>query len=239
MPLLPRLIWNIKSRFGVKKDTEPYLFLFNILGYKPKRMAPYILALRHKSVDGKGNERLEFLGDAVISLVVGDFLFQHFRQSSEGQLTSFRARLVCRDRLNMVARQLGLHQHLDKSVPLGKNAEDVYGNSLEALVGAIYMVDGFDRAKAFIERYLLDKTAMRLCMPQQETDFKSKLLEWGQHQHQQVSFCQLNESYDAENDQHTFVYGVKVNEQVVAQGAGHTKKEAQQRAAKAAMHVVN
>ncbi len=232
MPRLLKQIQSIRLRLSAKRHSEPYLFLINILGFKPKRIAPYLLALRHKSVDGKGNERLEFLGDAVISLVVGDFLYQHFPNASEGQLTSYRARLVCRGHLNEVARQIGLHQHLNKGITLHSNAEDVYGNSLEALVGAIYLVDGFQHAQSFINQHILGKQALQLCMPQRDSDFKSKLLEWGQQNHRTVTFDLLKEAYDADNDQHTFVYGVVINGQMVSQGAGHTKKEAQQQAAK-------
>lgn len=232
MPRLLKHIQTMRLRLSAKRHTEPYLFLINLLGYKPKRIAPYLLALRHKSVDGKGNERLEFLGDAVISLVVGDFLYQHFPKASEGQLTSYRARLVCRERLNEVARQIGLHQHLNKGVPLHTNAEDVYGNSLEALVGAVYSVEGFKHAQTFINQYILGKRALQLCMPNRDTDFKSKLLQWGQQHHQVVAFDLLKEAYDITNDQHTFVYGVIINNQMVSQGVGHTKKEAQQHAAK-------
>ena len=232
--MLSRLIQKV--RLGARRRTEPYLFLVNLLGYTPKWFTPYIKALRHKSVDGVGNERLEFLGDAVISLVVGDFLYQHFPQASEGQLTSYRSRLVCRGRLNKVAKQIGLHEHLDKTIPLRRNAENAYGNALEALVGAIYTADGYKRAQAFVSEYILDKNALRLCMPQKENDFKSKLLEWGQHQHKQVAFNPLGESYDSDNDQHTFIYEVRIGEQQIAQGAGRTKKAAQQQAAKAALH---
>ncbi len=235
MPRLLRQIQKKRLRLSAKQNTEPYLFLINLLGFKPKRIAPYLLALRHKSVDGKGNERLEFLGDAVISLVVGDFLYQQFPKASEGQLTSYRARLVCRERLNEVARHIKLHQHLNKGIPLHTNAEDVYGNSLEALVGAIYSADGFQQAKNFINQYILGKPALQLCMPNRDTDFKSKLLQWGQQHHQNVSFDLLKEAYDTTKDQHTFVYGVTINNQMVSQGVGHTKKEAQQHAAKSIM----
>ncbi len=232
--ILFRLIQKV--RLGARRRTEPYLFLVNLLGYTPKWFTPYIKALRHKSVDGVGNERLEFLGDAVISLVVGDFLYQHFPQAAEGQLSSYRARLVCRGRLNKIAKQLGIHEHLDKTISLRRNAENAYGNALEALVGAIYSADGYKRAQAFVSEHILDKNALRLCMPQKENNFKSKLLEWGQRQHKQILFNPLGESYNPENDQHTFVCEVRIDGKQVAQGAGRTKKAAQQQAAKAALN---
>lgn len=235
MRMLKQLILRIKIRLRGKQFSEPYIFLLNVLGFTPKDFAPYMLALRHRSVNGESNERLEFLGDAVISSVVSDFLYRNFPKSTEGQLSTFRAKLVCRKRLNSVAQRVGLDRYLKKGAPLRKNASNAFGNALEAFVGAIYISDGYNKAYSFISHYMLGKSALSLCVSQKENDFKSKVLEWGQHMHRVVSFNQLSESYDSLSDSHTFIFEVCVDDVQVAQGAGKTKKEAQQQAAKMAL----
>ncbi len=219
------------ARFAHRQDAWQEL-----LGYKPKDLTLYELSLTHKSVRRGGNERLEFLGDAVLSLVIAKQLYVLFPKEKEGTLTRMRSRIVCRENLNKVAREMGLDSRLHFGQQIKSNAENVYGNALEALIGAIYLEAGYKRAEQFILRHIVakDKAHWHKLLSK-EVDFKSRLLEWGQAHHKTITFTLVNERYNSTEDKHTFVYAVEVDGKKVAQGSGQTKLESQQLAAKKAL----
>lgn len=227
--LINKIIRN--ARLFHKKE-EPS-FLTELLGYKPADESLYTLALTHRSKQGgESNERLEYLGDAVISLVVGEALYNLFPNENEGFLTRARSKAVCRDNLNAVAMRLHLNEHII-SLNTYNNSHDVFGNAFEAMVGAIYLDAGYEEAKKFISRHLIGKDGVWLKKTAtKEVDFKSRLLEWGQANKKQISFVELGDNYDSKNDLHNFVFSVQIDGVERAQGAGNTKLEAQQVAAK-------
>lgn len=237
MALLRNLIEG--CRLSSARRKEPCSFLVALLGYVPANPALYEQALTHKSVSRRSNERLEFLGDAVIGLVAAEVVYRLYPDRKEGVLSQYRSRLVCRSRLNAIARRMGLAEHLRIGTPLRQNAGDVYGNALEAFVGAVYEEGGYARAEAFVRKYIIGNEAMlKHELEDKKTDYKSLLLEWGQHRHCKVVFTQLSEHYDVLTDVHRFVVQVEVDGKCV-QGGGYTKREAQQTASKKMLGILN
>ncbi len=188
----------------------------------------------------KSNERLEYLGDAVISLVVADKLYELYPDEREGFLTRARAKCVCRENLNIVGEKLHLEQHLNTTNSLMQKSPNIYGNALEAIVGAIYLDKGMPQAKAFVQKYVIgDNNHLLKRLVEKELDFKSRLLEWGQSQKKRVTFEIISDAYTAATDTHTFVCCVKIDDKEVSQAAGANKQLAHQAAAKRALNAVN
>ena len=138
-------------------NKEPYSSLYKILGFYPDNIHLYEQAFHHKSSsiessDGRwlNNERLEFLGDAILDAVVADIVFNHFQNKREGFLTNTRSKIVQRDTLNRVAVELGLEKMVVYSAKVNSHNNYMYGNALEALIGAIYLDGGFASAKEFL-----------------------------------------------------------------------------------------
>lgn len=217
------------------KREESYFFWYSLLGFYPKDLSLYELAMTHRSSRQGSNERLEYLGDAVIGLVVADMLYQLYPKATEGFLTRARSKMVCREHLNHIARRMQLDKRLRIGKRMNDNADNLYGNALEALVGAIYSDAGYMAAERFIKKHILSKDEQQLRrFLEKDIDYKSRLLEWGQAQHKQVAFVLLQDRYEVQIDRHTFLVEVQIDTIAVAQAAGHTKIEAQQAAAKKA-----
>lgn len=236
------MIKNItrRIRLFLNSKKEPYLFFYHILGFYPDNVAYYELALRHKSApvhtaDGRGlsNERLEFLGDAVLNSVVTDLIYHRFEDRREGFLTNLRAKIVSRESLNRVAIKIGLDKMVIASKYVNQHAnDDIYGNALEALMGAIYLDYGYRRCKSFVENclfgYFLDWDEI----VEQEINFKSKVFEWCHKNGLEPEYVLLSEK--VESNRHTFYTSLKIQDQVVAEAAGKSKKESQQEASRIA-----
>ena len=229
-------IWrNVYSRLFPRKNKSAS-FLEKLIGYQPGNVNLYKQALTHRSNNHHSNERLEYLGDAVISLVIAHRLYNLFPTKGEGFLTRARAKVVCREHLNQVAKTLKLNQHIITGTPIKYNSENIFGNALEALVGAIYLDKGYQQAERFVEKNIIGKNNhMLLKLATKEVDFKSRLLEYAQAKHLNIQFNLLAETYNIQKDQHTFIYQVILNNQSIAQAAGHNKLEAQQTAAHKAL----
>ena len=229
---------NWKERFTAwfspkKETTQPYIFLKDWLGYMPHDTTLFKRALTHRSGHGSSNEQLEYLGDAVIGMVIADALYHLFPRATEGYLSRTRAKAVCRENLNKTAVKMGIPQHIISSAPLKSNAEDIYGNAFEALTGAIWLDGGYEQAERFLHRWLIGKKQEYLLrFATAETDYKSRLLEWGQTERKQIEFVQLSERYEKHRDRHVFLCVVRIDGPDYAQGAGYNKLEAQQTAAK-------
>ena len=173
-----------KIRLLSHKDRESYLLLYSILGYVPRNIKLYEMAMTHSSTSGTTklscNERLEFLGDAVLSSITADFLYSKFNREREGFLTKSRSNLVCRERLNELALEIGLDKYVSACGVAHQHNNYIYGNALEALVGAIYI----DKGYKFCRRFLLDRVFSRLAdietVVKSDKNYKSRLIEWGQ-----------------------------------------------------------
>lgn len=180
------------------------------------------------------NERLEFLGDAILDAIVADILYKKFENKKEGFLTSTRSRIVQRDTLNRLAMDLGIDKLIVSSTRNLAHNTNIYGDALEALIGAIYLDQGYRVAKKFVYETMIKQHLNIEKVLRSEVDFKSRLIEWGQKNKVEVRFEVTDSSYDAQNNP-VFVSCVKVAEVEVGSGKGYSKKESHQMAAKVAI----
>ncbi len=237
--MLRRLIKRIKAIPNIGK--EPYLSFYNILGFYPDKIDLYKEAMTHRSSSirskkGKwvNNERLEFLGDAILDAIVADILYKKFVNKKEGFLTSTRSRIVQRDTLNKIAVELGLDHMIVSSTRNLAHNTNIYGDALEALIGAIYLDQGYRVAKHFVFETLIKEHINIEKVLKSEVDFKSRLIEWGQKNKVDVLFEVTDSSYDAQNNP-VFISCVKVASVEIGSGRGYSKKESHQKAAKVAI----
>lgn len=227
-----------KIRLLSCKDRESYLILYTILGYVPKNIAIYKMAMTHSSTTLNGNklpcnERLEFLGDAVLSSITADLLFSKFENEREGFLSKSRSNLVCRQQLNELAIEIGLDRFVTACGLPQQHNNYVYGNALEALIGAIYIDKGYGHCR----RFMLDRVFSRLkdldSVVRADKNYKSRLIEWSQRNHNTVEFKLVSEKLLKEGP--FFVSDVYVNDVLCGSGSGYSKRESQQKAAKQAV----
>lgn len=237
---LENLINKIKLPF--RKDKELYRRLYTILGFYPNDIALYKQALSHKSLSIKGkdgrsenNERLEFLGDAVLDAIVGDIVYRHFQGKSEGFLTNARSKLVQREMLGKLAVEMGI----DKLVRYNGQNQNPHsymaGNAFEALVGAIYLDYGYARCMDFMKQRILSRLVNIDKVAYKEVNFKSKLLEWSQKNRIRLTF-EDSEQRKANGNSSSFYSEVMIEGIMSGSGKGFSKKEAQQNAAKDALY---
>ena len=226
-----------KIRLLSRKDRESYLLLYSILGYVPGDIKLYEMAMTHSSTSGAKklscNERLEFLGDAVLSSVTADYLYSNFSREREGFLTKSRSNLVCRESLNELAIQIGLDKYVHACGVANQHNNYIYGNALEALVGAIYIDKGYKQCR----RFLLDRVFSRIAdiesVVKADKNYKSRLIEWGQKLHIDVEFRIVTE--ELRKDGVFFVSEVLVAGEIYGIGEGFSKRESQQKAARQAL----
>ena len=233
---LNNIIDRIKLPF--RKEKELFSALFAILGFYPHNIEYYKQALMHKSIrkrNDKGkplnNERLEFLGDAILDAVVGDVVFRQYEGKREGFLTNTRSKLVSRDTLGKVASEMGLGGLLLSAGHSTSHNSYVEGNALEALVGAIYLDRGYEACMWFWEHRILGKYINIDKLAFKEVNFKSKLLEWSQKNRVRMDFQMLKQKKD-DNGNPIFSFQVILEGVEGERGTGFSKKEAQQQAAK-------
>ena len=181
-------------------DKALYDYIHNILGFYPKNIALYRLAFTHKSMAAEtignyhvSNERLEYLGDSVLSTVVADYLFHTYPTQPEGFLTEMRSRIVSRVSLNKLSEKLGFGDYIRHTPDVGSNARSMGGNAFEALIGAIYLDRGFNFAKRIIIERIIKVHIDIDELQQTDVNFKSKLLEWSQKRRKNLVFQQLEE----------------------------------------------
>ncbi len=228
----------IRIKLLFQKDKELYYDLKNIIGFFPRNIELYKQALLHKSImhrNSKGkpvnNERLEFLGDAVLGSVVGDIVYHHFPGKREGFLTNTRSKLVQREMLGKLAKEMGITKLVLTSGNSQSHNSYLGGNAFEALVGAIYIDKGYDACMKFIKKRILKKLINIDKVAYKEVNFKSKLLEWSQKNRILLTYELVSENKD-ENGSPIFSYKVILENVEGLTGKGFTKKEAQQLASK-------
>ena len=222
------------------KDKESYLLFYRLLGFYPRRMSYYKVALRHKSFHNRkgitlNNERLEFLGDAVLDAIVADIVFKYFKRHHEGKLTNIRSKIVQRDMLGKLAEKIGIPQLLQKSQPIYTHNKFIYGNAFEALIGAIYLDQGYDKCMTFFKERILDKYIDLEKISHQELNFKSHLLEWGQKYRIPIEFRLVSKTQNAATSDMTFESEALAGGVSCGKGTGYTKKESEQKASKEAL----
>ena len=237
--MLNNLIYRIKLPF--LKEKELYSALYDILGFYPKNIHYYKLALMHKSImkreKGKplNNERLEFLGDAVLDAVVGDIVYRHFEKKREGFLTNTRSKIVQRETLNKLAQELGITQLVLTSGSNTSHNSYLGGNTLEALIGAIYLDKGYNACMKFVQKRILSKLIDLDKVAYKEVNFKSKLIEWCQKNRVEIEYKLLEQKKDNDGNP-TFTYQVLIEGIEGCNGSGYSKKESQQLASKFFLH---
>lgn len=211
--------------------------LQGILGFRPKNIAIYRLALTHSSAglvvkDGipLSNERLEFLGDAILGAVAAKYLFKRFPFESEGFLTETRSKIVSRKNLGALAKRLGLRELVRKEDSLNKSTSSLGGDALEALVGAAFLDRGFELTERFVVRHLIDSFIDLEQLLKEDANFKSRIIEHCQKYRKQYVFEMVGHTlYKGDT---LFEIHLRMDGTVMGKGTGRTKKEAEQLAAK-------
>ena len=231
------IIDRIKLPF--RKEKELFSALYDILGFFPHDIDLYKQALLHKSMgrrNEKGrpinNERLEFLGDAILDAVVGDIVFRHFEGKREGFLTNTRSKLVSRSTLGKLSQEMGIPQLISSANHSTSHNSYMNGNAFEALVGAIYLDRGYDACMRFMERRILNQLINIDKVAYKEVNFKSKLLEWSQKNRVKMEFRDLSQTKDEQSGSPVFTTQVFIEGIEGCKGTGYSKKESQQQASK-------
>ena len=226
-----------RIRLLFRKDKESYLCFYRMLGFYPRDIRIYEQALLHKSSSVKSdkgrllnNERLEFLGDAILDAVVGDIVYQKFEGKREGFLTNTRSKIVSRESLNRLAEQIGLLKLIKFNARQSAHNSYMGGNAFEALVGAIYLDRGYDYCKYFMEERIIGQYLNLERISRKEVNFKSKLIEWTQKNKVEIVFDLLSQSNDEFNSP-VFESEVQIEGIHACKGKGYSKKESQQIAA--------
>lgn len=230
-----------KIRLFSRKRKEPYSHYYKILGFCPNNISIYEQAFLHRSSSvrteqGKwiNNERLEFLGDAVFDSIVADLLFTKFENKKEGFLTNTRSKIVQRENLNKLAVQLGLDKLIVSAAHSSSHNSYICGNAFEAFIGAIYLDQGYDVCKQFVENRVIEPFVDLKKIVYKEVNFKSKLIEWAQKQKIEIEFA-LIESFIDEQNNPVFQSQALICGLSGGVGIGYSKKESQQNAAKMAL----
>lgn len=236
--MLKKIEHRIRLLLHPKK--ESYFALKQILGFPPKRIEYYREALLHKSsfrenASGRvlNNERLEFLGDAILDAVIADIVFKHFPDRDEGFLTNTRSKIVKRETLDKISYELGLHRIITSSTRSNSPTSHILGNALEAFIGAVYLDQGYRATKRFIEKKIIGPYIDIDEVARKEENFKSKLLEWCQKNKIKLDY-RLSDNPVDEDGNATFRTIALLNGREAGTGDGYSKKESQQRASQMA-----
>jgi len=231
-------VWNLLKfpSLGSKKDERKLITAIEtITGYKPSNLSLYKLAILHtsRSKENNGfresNERLEYLGDAILGAAVADYLFKKYPFKDEGFLTEIRSRIVNRDSLNLLARKIGINFIVQFDQKNAQLQRVVLGNTLEAIVGAVYLDKGYLRCKKFVIDKLVQPNFNLEVVVQTNLNHKSKIIEWTQRNNKTARF-ELAEVKKARN-QKEFAIQVFIDDEPMGVGYGYTKKRAEQDAA--------
>lgn len=228
-----------------KRLNSPYLLekrefssrLNKILGFRPGNLKLYEIAFIHRSAsftlpNGKkvNNERLEYLGDAVLDAILSDYLFEKFPDSNEGFLTKIRSRIVNRDVLNQLALSMGINNILISNVSSVHSTKNLYGDALEALIGSVFLDKGFKKTKKLFLRNVLNKYLDLNVIVSTDSDYKSLVFEWVQKHKSNLIFT-YHEEYDFNLKKSVFSTILIIDKEELGVGQGSSKKEAEQEAA--------
>ncbi|MDQ2718959.1 MAG: putative dsRNA-binding protein [Bacteroidota bacterium] len=228
---------SISNIFYSKEERDFRRQLRNILGYTPKKLILYKTALSHRSVrEGadENNERLEFLGDAILSTVVAHFLFMRYPYKGEGFLTEMRSKMVNRNQLNDIAVKIGLkkitfYNKFDNSLKISQ----IFGNTLEALVGAVFLDKGYDETQKWVTHQIIHPHLYMQDLENLDINQKNKLYGWANKNGKILAFETLEEKM--ENGRRLFTIAAKIDGEVIAEAKAYNKKDASQVAAQIAV----
>ncbi len=234
-----RNILNSRS----SKGGNFFNMLTSILGFKPKNVSHYKKAFTHRSLnqkDAEGNainfERMEFLGDAMLSAVVASHLFKAVPGGNEGYLTKMRSKVVSRKHLNELGKDLKLIDHVQTNIPKDQFGVNIHGNLFEALIGAIYLDRGYKYCKRFIYDRVIDPYVDIEQLEGKVISYKSLVIEWCQKEKKEFDY----EVYeDTGNDElKHFAVKLRINDRVVAKARATSKKKAEEKASKRAYYAL-
>ena len=237
--MIRNLLYEIKLFSSPRK--EFYSYIKDLTGHSPLKFKLYDIAFIHKSasyVDKMGNvvnnERLEYLGDAVLGTIVAEYLYNRFPFKDEGFLTQLRSRVVNRSFLTQLTFKMGLNRYVVSNANSVNESSHLYGDLLEAFIGAIYLDSGYAVTKQFVIKKIFNQHVDIREMEKVDNNFKSQLIEWGQKIKQEVEFKTVNNSEHG-SEKMPFVSDACVEGKVMGRGEGYSKKEAQQNAAQQAI----
>lgn len=232
-------MYRIKLFSSTRK--EFYSFIKYITGFSPLKLKLYDLAFIHKSatsVDYLGNpvnnERLEYLGDAVLGAIVADYLYNRFPGKDEGFLTQLRSRIVNRSFLTQLTFKMRLDKFVYSNTSTINESSHIYGDVFEAFIGAIYLDCGYKAAKSFVIKKILFEYVNIYELERSDTNYKSQLIEWGQKNKKNVEFNTIDNPATGVNKP-PFISEIYVDGELTGRGEGFSKKEAQQNAAQMAV----
>jgi len=227
------------------KNRRFYLDLVSLLGFLPGNLSLYRLAFIPKSAQQKNpsgnqlnNERLEYLGDAVLDAIVANYLFNLYPEGDEGFLTKLRARIVKRKNLDYLSTKIGIPALINSGINAGSKSKHMYGNAFEALIGAIYLDRGYGAARRFFERKVLKRHIDLVKLARKDPDYKSRIIEWSQKNKVEIAF-ESKEEHLTGSKSPSFVSVIFLNEKEKGTGRGDSKKEAEQQASKAALKIIH
>lgn len=233
-----------RIKLPFRKEKELYSSLYTVIGFYPHDISYYKQALMHKSIKRRNsngrpvnNERLEFLGDAVLDAIVGDIVYNHFQGKREGFLTNTRSKIVQRDTLNRLAQEIGVSRLIMSNKHTSSHNSYMEGNAFEALVGAIYLDRGYNACMRFMQKRILSQLINIDKVAYKEVNFKSKLIEWCQKNKVRIDFKLVGETKD-ENSSPVFKYQVVIEGMEGGVGEGYSKKESQQLASKKTLNML-
>jgi ribonuclease-3 len=227
----------LKYIFEKKGDKDFKRQLRNVLGFVPDNLNLYKTALSHRSIregSDENNERLEFLGDAVLSSLVGHYLFMRYPYKDEGYLTEMRSKMVNRNKLNDIALKMGLkkitfYNKFDSSLKISQ----IFGNTLEAVVGAVYLDKGYDKTQQWVSMHIINPHLYMDDLEILEINQKNKLYGWANKNGKSLEFETLEEKI--ENGRRLFTIGAIVDGELIAEAKAFNKKDASQVAAQIAV----
>lgn len=239
------MLANITDRIRLffRKEKEPYFRFYRILGFYPRNIEIYKQALLHKSSSVKtqgrliNNERLEFLGDAILDAIVADIVYKKFEGKREGFLTNTRSKIVQRETLNNIAINIGLDKLIKYSSKQSSHNSYMSGNAFEALIGAIYLDRGYRACKKFMEERIIGQYINLDKISRKEVNFKSKLIEWSQKNKFEIEFRLIGQTLD-DNQNPVFETQIIVENIPGGTGKGYSKKESQQEASHITMSMI-
>ena len=228
--------WLIPFQLWFSSDKNLSRSIKNIFGFYPDNIFLFQLAFRHKSASHQfvnglklSNERLEYLGDAVLSSIVADFLFKKFPYKDEGFLTEMRSRLVSRAQLNKLSKKLGFSSLIKVESVCNAHGKSLYGDAFEAFVGAVYLDKGYNFTKKIIIRRVIQIHFDLEQLEKQDTNYKSQLIEWSQKEKIPIAFQVIEEVGNGYGKQ--YIVELRIKEKGISTGRDYSIKGAEQQAA--------
>ena len=234
----------VKLGFLSQKKSPEELFLIkfiiNHFGYRPSVLTHFKLAISHRSGDIKedieSNERLEFLGDAILDAVVAEYLFKKFPGNDEGYLTKLKSKVVNRKTLAYIGEKMQIRAVLNYNQSRNLNISSLEGNAFEAIIGAIYLDGGFEAAKKSLQNHVLRKFVDLNKLLEEEIDFKSRLIIWCQKKRMKIDFIVIDEQHI--HGAWEYEVAIQINKRDFGRGKASSKKQAEQVAARQTLELI-